>query len=173
MSQGREQFGCNNGCRMYLKQLTVFSPCFAGALGERILHGKEQFRRFVERVISPIDTQQDHEEKGGTDSQPRRGWRSTDGPEKQTEILPPPMSEARHRPHWMGMAGARTGVAATAHVGRVPENKCILPIRDYMRDYMMDVRNGSVRRGMCEGSCIAAWTGSKWPRNNTHIIHDE
>ena len=102
---------------MYLEQRALFSPCLSWTLVERILHGKEQFRRLVERVIHPIDTQQDDEEKGGTDSQPRRGWRSADGPEKQAEILPTPMSEARHRHYWMRMTGAGTGMAATAHVG--------------------------------------------------------
>lgn len=52
---------------MCLKQRTVFLPCLAGTLGQRILHRKEQFRRFVERVIDPIDAQQDDEEKAGTD----------------------------------------------------------------------------------------------------------
>lgn len=127
MSQSGEQVGGNNCCRMNFKQLAVFLPCLAGALAERIFYRKEQFRRFVKGVIGPINTQQDHEEKDGADSQPHCGWRSADGPEKQAEILPSPMSEARHRPHWMRMAGARTGVAATAHVGRVTENKYLLP----------------------------------------------
>ena len=82
LGQGGQQFRCHNGCRMCLKQLTVFSPCLAGTLSERILHRKEQFRRFVERVIGPIDAQQDDEEKAGTDGQPCRWWRSADGPEK-------------------------------------------------------------------------------------------
>ena len=116
LGQGGEQFRCNNGCRMHPKQRTVFSPCLARALGERVLHGKEQFRRFVERMIRPIDAQQDHEEKDGADSQPHRGGCSADGPEKQTKILPPPMSEARHRPRWMRMTGARMGMTTAAHV---------------------------------------------------------
>ena len=82
LGQGGQQFRCHNGCRMCLKQRTVFSPGLAGTLGKRILHRKEQFRRFVECVIGPIDAQQDDEEKAGTDGQPCRWWRSADGPKK-------------------------------------------------------------------------------------------
>ncbi len=141
LGQGGEQFRCNNGRRMYLKQRAVFSPCLARALGECILHWKEQFRRFVERMICPIDTQQDHEEKDGADSQPHRGWGSADDPQKQAEILPPPMSEVHHRPQWMRMGGARAGAAATGHVGRVTENRYILPGRGYVRMYATVLRN--------------------------------
>lgn len=105
---------------MDLKQCAVFLPCLAGILAERILHWEEQFRRFVERVIRPIDAQQNHEKQKGTDTQPCRGWRTADGPDKHAEILPPPMNEARHRPRWMSMAGtSQTGAAATGHVCRV------------------------------------------------------
>ena len=120
LSQGGEQVRRNNGRRMRLEQRTVFSPRLAGMLAECMLHRKEQFRRFVKRVIRPIDTQQDHEKQEGADSQPCCGWRSADGTEKRAEILPSPMSEARRRPRWMRMAGARwTGVAARGHIGRV------------------------------------------------------
>lgn len=108
---------------MGLEQRPVFPPGLARALSESILHWKEQFRRFVERVIRPVDTQQNHEEKDGADSQLHRGWRSADNPEKRAEIPPPPMNEVRHRHQWMRVAGARTGVVATGHVGRVTENR--------------------------------------------------
>ncbi len=97
---------------MYLEERTVFPPCLAGALHERILYRKEQFRRFVVRVIGPIDTQQDYEKQEGTDAEPHCGWRSADGLKKQAKILPPPMSEARHRPQWMRTAGARRTATA-------------------------------------------------------------
>ena len=98
LSQGGKQFRCNDGCRMGLEQRAVFLPRLAGILAECLLHGKEQLRRFIERVIGPIDGQQDNEEKEDADSQPCRGWRSTDGPEKHAEIFPAPVHEARHRP---------------------------------------------------------------------------
>ncbi len=68
MSQGREQFGCHNGCRMCLEQRAVFLPRLAGILAECLLYGKEQFRRFIKRVIGPIDPQQEDEKQEGADS---------------------------------------------------------------------------------------------------------
>ncbi len=86
---------------MDLEKRSVFPPRLAGVFHESILHRKEQFRRFVERVIGPIDAQEDHEKQEGADSQLHRKWRSTDGSKKQAEILPPPMSEAHHRLQWV------------------------------------------------------------------------
>lgn len=129
LSQGGEQFRCNNRRRMCLKQPAVFLPRFARTLRERIFHWKEQFRRFVEGVIGPIDPQQDHKEEECADSQLHRGRCSADGSEKQTEISPLPMSESCQRPQRMRIAGASTGVALTGHVGRVTENREILPVR--------------------------------------------
>lgn len=98
LGQCGKQLRCNDGCRMGLEQRAVFLPRLAGILAERLLHWKEQFRRFIERVINPIDSQEDNEEQEYADSQPCRRWRSTDGPEKHAEILPAPVREARHRP---------------------------------------------------------------------------
>jgi hypothetical protein len=109
---------------MCLEQRTVFLPRLAGILAECLLHWKEQFRRFIKRVIGPIDPQQDDEKQEGADSKPCRGWRSTDSPEKRAEILPPPMNEACHRLHWVRMVRAsRAGVAARGHSGRVTKTE--------------------------------------------------
>ena len=105
---------------MCLEQRAVFLPRLAGILAECLLYWKEQFRRFIKRVIGPINPQQEDEKKEGTDSQLHRGWRSADGPEKRAEILPPPMNEACHRPHWVRMVRtSRVSVAARGHSGRV------------------------------------------------------
>ena len=80
---------------MDLEQRTVLLPCLAGALHERVLYWKEQFRRFVEGMIGPIDTQQNHEEKAGADCQLHRERRLPYSSEKHAEILPLPMCEAR------------------------------------------------------------------------------
>ncbi len=124
LGQGGEQFRRHNGCRMCLKQCAVFSPCLAGTLGQCIFHRKKEFRWFVERVIAPINPQQDNEEKKGADPQSHRRWCSADCPEEQAEILPPTIRELRRRSPWLRTAGGRSaGMAAWRHVGRVTENR--------------------------------------------------
>jgi len=105
---------------MYFEQRAVFTPRLAWIFAERLLHWKEQFRWFVEGMIGPIDTKQNHEEKAGADCQLYREWRLSDSSDKQAEILPLPVCKARRRPRVTRIAGASmTGAAARGHMGRV------------------------------------------------------
>ena len=55
--------GGDDGGRMFAEERAVFLPGLGGAFVERVVQGKEDFGRFVERVIRPVDAEPEEEKE--------------------------------------------------------------------------------------------------------------
>ena len=82
---------------MFFKEPPIFTPCFAGAFMECPFNGEEEFGRFTDGVVGPIDREEHDEKHDPAESKPHDQRGLPDRADKGEEFLPPPVSKPLDR----------------------------------------------------------------------------